>query len=285
MDQPGRTVSERVRASIDRLTPAERRAARALLAAYPVLGLDTVASFAEASGVSGPTIVRLVKSLGYGTFREFQDTLRREVHERGESALSQATRSTEPLDTQGSLGRARDAYLHGIEHTFAGVHERDAETLVRWLADTRRRVVALGGDYSELLARYLVAQLVPVRGGVSECSPNPVLAAGAIADIRADRDVWVVFDFRRYQASSEQLAREAAASRARIALVTDRWLSPVASVADVVLTCDVEASGPSDTLVPALALVEALCERAVEHLGESAIQRLERIDPVRQRIS
>ena len=113
---------------------------------------------------------------------------------------------------------------------------------------------------------------------------NDVLAAATVRDIRPDRDVWVVFDVRRYQPSVERLAHEAAARRAEIALVTDRWLSPVASIAETVLTCDVEASGPSDTLVPALALVEALCERAVEQLGTDGLRRLEVVDPIRGRL-
>lgn len=279
------TVAERVRTQLDSLTPSERRAARALLAAYPVLGLDTVASFAAASSVSGPTVVRLVKSLGFGSFREFQDALREEVRSRGESALSQSVRAqATDLGTAGALVRARDAYVRGIDRTFAALHERDAERFVAALADPRRRVVSVGGPYSAMVADYLVRQLAPVRPNVLSCPENAVLAAATVRDIRPDRDLWVVFDVRRYQPAVERLAREAAARRAEIALVTDRWLSPIASIAEVVLTCDVEASGPSDTLVPALALVEALCERAVEQLGEPGLGRLGEVDPIRQRI-
>ena len=54
-----RSVAARIRRRLGRLTPTERRPALALLANYPVTGLETVAQFAARANVSGPTILRL----------------------------------------------------------------------------------------------------------------------------------------------------------------------------------------------------------------------------------
>src|SRR5471032_2257212 len=58
------SIAETIRQGLGRLTPTERKPALALLANYPVPGLEPVAQFAKRAGVSGPTILRLVAKLG-----------------------------------------------------------------------------------------------------------------------------------------------------------------------------------------------------------------------------
>ena len=56
---------ERIREVLPSLPAAERRVAHELLRRYPVAGLETVARLAAQSGVSGPTVVRLVGKLDF----------------------------------------------------------------------------------------------------------------------------------------------------------------------------------------------------------------------------
>ena len=66
----------------------ERRAAQALVANYPVMGLKTVAEFSAQAGVSSPTILRFVARLGFGNYAEFQATLQDELAAQLQSPLS-----------------------------------------------------------------------------------------------------------------------------------------------------------------------------------------------------
>ncbi len=61
------------------LTPAERALSSVLLSDYPVAGLQSVTRFAEAAGVSTPTVIRLARKLGFGGYTELQEALRDEV--------------------------------------------------------------------------------------------------------------------------------------------------------------------------------------------------------------
>ncbi len=284
---PGdRSVAELITLHFAEFTAAEKRTARMLMADYPAAGLSTVTHLAERAGVSSATIVRFAQALGFDGYREFQESLRHELATREDSALSQALRrAPAPADArpdaQGTLAASRHAFVDGIERTFEGLRDDEVRELVGWLADPKLRITARGGLYSGLLAQHLVKQLLLFRPGVRECPRNPLELATQLLDTGAKTDVWVVFDFRRYAPETERIVRQAKAHGARIALVTDRWLSPIAAIADVVLSCRVEAHGPSDSLVPGLALVEGLCELAAEQLGDAGIDRLQRIDPLR----
>src|SRR5690606_34042948 len=103
-------------------------------------------------------------------------------------------------------------------------------------------------------------------------------------DILADlgrKDVLVVFDYRRYQLDVIAFARQAAARGMRILLFTDQWLSPLAEHAEVTMISPLDVASPYDTLVPALAQVEALVARILSTLGEDARARIERLEDVR----
>ena len=173
MENSVATVGEKIDAGMQALPPAERRVARKLLSQYPVAGLDTVASLAVGAGVSGPTVLRFAKSLGFPSFRDFQSALRSEVGQREESNLSQAV-----LGVAGEQGPrdiltdARQAYLRGIEHTFSTLVGDEVDRVVRLLADPKRTILAFGGAYSAILADHLLAQLSPMRPGVATRSPS-----------------------------------------------------------------------------------------------------------------
>ncbi|MDO5744893.1 MAG: MurR/RpiR family transcriptional regulator [Micrococcaceae bacterium] len=276
------TVGERIASAMQELSPSGRRVARKLLSEYPVAGLDTVASLAIGAGVSGPTVFRFVKALGFESFRDFQSALRSEVGARHESNLSQTVRTvTEGQEeTRSALHEVREAQVRGIEHTYAMVRDTEIEHVAELLANRKRKILTFGGAFSNILATHLLTQLSPMRPGIQTLPSNTVAAAAILEDL-GRMDVAVIFDFRRYDAVSEKRARIARDHGAIVILVTDRWLSPVAASADHVLTVDVVASGPSDTLVPALALLEAVCELVTNSLGRSAVDRLGRVDPIR----
>lgn len=73
------SVSERIAQKIGSFPASERRAAQALMANYPVVGLGTVAEFARAAGVSSPSVLRFVGRLGFSAYPEFQASLKEEL--------------------------------------------------------------------------------------------------------------------------------------------------------------------------------------------------------------
>ncbi|WP_163284002.1 SIS domain-containing protein, partial [Enterobacter hormaechei] len=88
-------------------------------------------------------------------------------------------------------------------------------------------------------------------------------------------------DYRRYQSDVVSFARQARQRGLKIVLFTDRWGSPIADAADVVLAAEVEAPSLFDTMVPALAQVEAVVTTMVERIGKPALQRIEALEQVR----
>ena len=270
------TVAERLRLRLGELTHAERKVARALMADYPVGGLDPVAKLAAAAGVSPPTVVRLVAKLGFDGYAEFQHSLKSEVSVRLSSPLQMHAERPGTAD-EGALPRAERLLCDGIRSSFARLPPGEFEQAVRLLADPRRSVTLIGGRFSTMLAEYLAAHLRILRSRVQVLSAAGPDRVSSMLDV-GRRDVLVAFDYRRYQHDTVRLAMTAKDQGATLVAFTDPYLSPLAARADVILTSSVTSPSPFDALTPAVALVEAMISALVDRLGDAPRSRMARYD-------
>jgi DNA-binding MurR/RpiR family transcriptional regulator len=270
-------VGEVVRQRLDSLSPAERRLARVLLASYPIAGLESVARFAERASVSPPTVTRFITKLGFRGYPEFQEKLRHEVQARLSSPLARY-RGDPQRDS--AIGDALESSAHSLRATRDLLSDRDLKEAVELLADVRRRVMILGGRVSAPLARYLAGQLHLLRPGVGLVDSERSAPAQQLIDMRKT-DVLVVFDYRRYQPDTIESARVAAARGCDVILFTDPWLSPASAFARQVLVTSVETGGPFDSLVGAMAVVEAVIAAVLRQLGSRAEARMQSLERLR----
>jgi len=96
------------------------------------------------------------------------------------------------------------------------------------------------------------------------------------------RDVFVLFDIRRYSDDLIYLARQASKRGATVTLFTDQWLSPISKVAKHVLPAHVVAPSVWDSAAGLLLLVEAVLSAVASELGTVARDRLTAIEALRE---
>ena len=303
---PGMTVAERLRLRLPELTTAERKVARVIMADYPVAGLEPVARLAAAAGVRAPTVVRLVAKLSFDGYPEFQNALKAEVSARlsspleiavgrlsgqqsaagrlsgQESAAGDLSGQASPVDRPeaapgGALPRGERVLCEGIRSSFAHLPAAEFDQAVALLADPRRGVTLAGGRFSSTLAQYLAVHLRILRPRVQLLAAAGPDRVSPLLDVRR-RDVFVAFDYRRYQHDTVRLALTAKDQGAALIAFTDPYLSPLAARADVILTSSVVSPSPFDALTPAMALVETLIAALVDRLGDTPRARMARYD-------
>ena len=245
---------------------------RRLIANYPAAGLATAGRLAREAGVSDPTVVRFVAKLGFSGYHVFQQSLLSEVEAHMASPLTMFERRS--ADFGGDPCRAAMAAAgEGVEANLTTVLAADISAAVALIANPKARVCLLGGRFSRHLAAILHAHLVQLRPGVSFLAASASDLSDALVDL-SQRDVLVVFDYRRWQTDIVAFAEQAAARGAQLVLFTDPWLSPIAKVAKIVLTSPVESSSPFDTMAPALALVEGLVAAMTAEANNAARSRI-----------
>ncbi|HEY1919739.1 MAG TPA: MurR/RpiR family transcriptional regulator [Streptosporangiaceae bacterium] len=277
-------ISERIRQRLGTLSPSERRLARALLSGPPTIGLESSARLAQHAGVSGPTVSRFVTGqLGFASYADFQQALREEISARVMSPVEfyrrhmAAQPAAEPVSDllEHSAVRLTDA-VGGSVRSLDPVMLGQA---ARLLSDRRHQVLAIGGWFSHLAAGYLVSMLRELRPRVHLVPQVTGERAAALADL-GKNDVLAVFDLRRYEQDTHDFGRAARAAGARIVLFTDPWLSPLADIADALLTAEVVGPGPFESLTPTISVVETLLTVITSTLGDQARSRFERFNGI-----
>ncbi len=273
-------VMEMVQRAMGELTPAERKVGRTLIAAYPVAGLETMPELAERAEVSVATVLRFVTRLGFDGYPAFQRRLREEIQERIASPLTLYGSRSAPIDDADVLASGRRVFVDALEATFANLPPAEFHAAVDLLADKRLRISCTGGRLSQILAVYLGAHLQALRANTRVLGDGLMPRVDHLVDL-GQRDVLVVFDYRRYQTDTIDFARRAQERGAVIVLFTDPWLSPVAGFARHVLPTSIIAPSPFDSLAPAMAAVETLIASLSARLADQGRLRVKRMDALR----
>jgi DNA-binding MurR/RpiR family transcriptional regulator len=151
---------------------------------------------------------------------------------------------------------------------------------VALLTDPRMEILCLGGRFSRFLAGILQRCLHHLREGTRLLDGTAADLVDEIASL-GRRDVLVVFDYRRYQTDVVRFASEASARGVHIILFTDQWASPIAELAEVVITAPTATSSPFDTLVTPLLQVEAVTVGVAERMGADWRSRAALLEEVR----
>lgn len=264
-------IADRVRQEMGSLTAAERKVARRLLSADPTAGLGSTVALAARAGVSGPTVTRFAKKLGFTDYAEFQRAVRADISAQMASPVEilEAGVSAQ-LD---GLARYGALMADSVRNTLSSLAEHEFEAACGLVADRRRAVATVGGLTTHVLARHLATQLQQVRPSVRFLGDSSADTTSSVIEA-GPRDTFVIIDLRRYEQRTIELAQELHRRSAKIVLLTDTWGSPVSNVADCVLPALVEGGYGFDSLVPTLALVEALIDRTARLLGDSALDRI-----------
>lgn len=272
------SIAELIADRIDQMPTSERRSAQTLMANYPLIGLKTVAEFAQQAEVSSPTILRFVARLGFQNYPDFQAALQAELAAQLQSPLSRTTTPT--AAAPGEAGTIVGSVLENIRETFQHISSRQFSAVVAHLSDPRGRLYLGGGRFSDPVARYLAVHLALVRPGVIHLAGQESTWHDKLADM-GKRDCLVVFDIRRYQPDLASFAEKAARRGTTIVLFTDQWVSPIARFARHVVSARTASPSAWDSSAALFVLAETLIDAVTRERGDEGARRMRDIEALR----
>jgi DNA-binding MurR/RpiR family transcriptional regulator len=253
------TVSDIITAGYDAMTRAEKQLANSLLDNYPVSGLGSITTVAEAARVSTPTVVRMVQKLGFKGFTEFQSRLHQELEETISNPITKHERMAPNAPGAHILNRFAEAVMANMRQSLGALDPQEFDAAARLIGDRKRSIYMAGGRITGAIAEYFFTHLQVIRPGVTRISSNASSWPHYVLNMSRG-DVLILFDIRRYESQLEALARTAAEHGAEIVLFTDPWGSPIVKHARHSFRLNIEAPSAWDSSVVTLFVVEALIE-------------------------
>lgn len=250
----GQVPSPNLPERIEQLSTKRQEVIRPILEHPREYVLLSVRALATRLHTDPATIVRIVRGLGFHSYREFQHHL----HD-----LSIAFAS--PLDTLQAAGRGSsmpDLVKNSVAQDLKNLHGLKNSLDFRRLASlakrfySARRIVVFAGDIATLLAEYLEYQIsilgLPIFATTS---------AGGIANLARvvnKRDLVIAISFHRGLRQTVEGAQQAREHGAYCVGISDSYLSPLARVCNELFLASVESTSFGSSLAAPVSLLDAI---------------------------
>jgi DNA-binding MurR/RpiR family transcriptional regulator len=272
-----KTVSDMITAGYESMTRAEKQLANSLLDNYPVSGLGSITTVAEAAGISTPTVVRMVQKLGFRGFTEFQSRLHQELEATISNPITKHERMAPNAPGAHILNRFADAVMSNMRQSLGAIDPVEFDAAAKLIGDRKRNVYLAGGRITGTLAEYFFTHLQVIRPGVTRMSSSPSGWPHYVLNMDKG-DILILFDIRRYERELEALAKTASEVGAEIVLFTDNWGSPIGKYASHSFRLHIEAPSAWDSSVVTLLVVEALIEAVQNAQWDKTRERMKMLE-------
>jgi DNA-binding MurR/RpiR family transcriptional regulator len=254
------TVSHYLTERIEQLSVKRQEIIRPILEHPREFVLLSVRALAARLGTDPATIVRIVRGLGFNSYREFQHHL----HER---SLAFAT----SLDTMQTTGRdglpgyIRESLEQDLKNLQGLKNSLDARRLVGLAKRLygARRILLLAGDLATYLANYFEYQIsvvgLPVFAGTS---------SGRIAHLVRTvnkQDLVIAISFRRGLRQTVEGVQQARARGAYCVGIADTFLSPLARECDELFIASIESTSFAASYTAPIALLNAILATCAQY--------------------
>ena len=151
---------ERLEVEQAHLTASERQIAQYLISHYPQAILGSASSIGRATKISAATVVRFFAKLGYESFAEAQEEIRREVALKLNSPMDRmAIVDTNATSTEAFLARFHALEVDNIKATFQQIDTGNFEALIDCILATKGKIYILGEKNSHPVAFLMWAHL------------------------------------------------------------------------------------------------------------------------------
>lgn len=271
------TIADAINQAFHSLTRAERQLANKILENHPVSGLGTITQIAEKSGVSPPTIVRMVKKLGFKGFPQFQTELRRELEAKIAGPIAKHDNWAQKAPDSHILNRFAEAVIDNIRQSLSQIETETFDASCKLLSETRHSLYIIGGRITRALADYFFLHMQVIRKDVTHIQPLSYSWPHYFLDIKKG-DVLVIFDIRRYENSTLKLAEMGHERGAQIILFTDQWRSPVEKISKYCFSAKIVVPSAWDSTVELLLLVETFIAAVQELTWPETRARMEELE-------
>ena len=253
-EAPSQVTGANLAERIERLSIKRQETIRPILEHPREYVLLSVRAMAKRLRTDPATIVRIVRGLGFASYREFQ----RHLHE---LSLAFAT-SMDTMQTSGRDGTApshvRDSLEQDLKNLQGLKNSLDAQRLVA-LAKRfydARRIVLLAGDMAIQLAHYMEYQITLL--GLPIFVPA---SAGRILHLVRSlnkQDLVIAISFRRGLRQTIEGAQQARARGAYCVGISDTYVSPLARECDEILLASIETTSFGASYAAPIALLNAI---------------------------
>lgn len=228
------------------------------------LMLEKISEIAAECDVQPSAIVRFAQRFGFSGFSEMQDVFRQAYASQPGSALPNYQQRIRKLiasrDDQLDVGDLAREFVHasrnGLDELAAGLDDAQLEAAVT-LLQKAENIYVVGVRRAFPVASYIAYALQNTNKRVHLVSGLGGMYRQQMRSVR-ERDVVIAISFAPYGKETQYCGRLGHHQRAKLLVITDSKLSPLAKIADALLTVTEGSAFAFRSLTSTICLCQAL---------------------------
>lgn len=243
---------------------------------YPQAMLSSAMTIAKSVGVSPSTVVRFFPKLGYSSFLEAQEEVRRDVARRLASPAERASLNVATENLAQVVEAAFREELRNLERLRAMLDmEAYAAIIDRLCQPDRGALYVVGAKNSFSIAALLATHLNMCLPGVRLLRMEGGLHADQLL-WTGEQDMLLVVSVRRYSRATLRIAEHFHEIGAPILALVDSAEAPVAKLAERVLQFPITSASPFDSFTAAASLCNLLLAGVASRRPSGVLNTLQR---------
>jgi len=261
MDQ--RPFNQLIKERFTYLSAGQKKVASYLIDHLDEAAFKTAFQIGKKASVSETTVIRLSYALGFESFSQMQERIQKQLLLQNQVAAS----SQDTIEKDEGFKRVIENEVHILRNLLNSENVNQIWRAVDCL--TKADHILIAGHYISHAAAYWFSYMLgTIRDHVSLCSPSGDFF-NEFCNLTKN-SVVVVFSFPRYSNETFKIAECAVKNGISLIAITDRLLSPVGRMADMVLTTEEN----TETGINSIASVISLLDLVIEGIGQKDQKRI-----------
>lgn len=264
---------------------AQLRRAADYAAAHPLdIASRSLRSVAQDSGLSPSTFSRMAKALGYGSFEELREEMRRTIAGSPDSFSARANRlqAAHGAETTGFAEAHKSACIDNIDRLFAEIDHAALTRIVDRLHGADR-VVLVGSLGSTAIVEHMAYMANFLRRGWHLAGRAGASLGSALVDLGPD-DAIILVTKPPFAARGLRALDQAVAQGVYALAITDCMACPAIAQADDYLLVPSDSPHFFSSYTATLALVETLIGLLATRGGAQATDRIAAVEERNRRL-
>ncbi|NLC66792.1 MAG: MurR/RpiR family transcriptional regulator [Clostridium sp.] len=244
-----------IQSKFSSLSKGQKNIAEFILKDYDKAAFMTAAKIGETVGVSESTVVRFANEIGFKGYPSLQKALQSLVKVKL-TTVQRLELTNTMVSSENQIKSVLKSDMENIRATLETINENNFEKFVDLILEAKNiYIIGLrsSNTLSEFLSFYLnliLENVKPLKQGLSDVFEQMVKIG--------EDDLIIGIGFPRYSNKTIEALDFAEARGAKVAVITDSLLSPLAAKADVSLIAQSNMASFVDSLVAPLSVINAL---------------------------
>ncbi|WP_088072882.1 MurR/RpiR family transcriptional regulator [Gottfriedia luciferensis] len=241
-----------IKEKFSQLSPGQKKVATYMVEHLEECAFKTAYQIGKKAEVSETTVIRLSYALGYEGFSDMLLSVQNQILHLNKLDYLNEKKEMTSADENSTFSKIIENEVNILRNLLEPSNIKEIAKAVEALMQADQ-VLIVGHRVSQIAASWFANTLSSIRGNVVNCSLTGDFYE-KFCNL-TDKSVVVAFSFPRYAKETLTIAECTKDNDVRLISVTDRLLSPIGRIADIVLTTEENVESGSNSIASVISLL------------------------------